>query len=94
MYLDRVSLIDEDLYARRARLDAIVEPHEQFSVADQVLTDDPVIAHAVYQAALDTGHEGVMLKNLDSMYSPRKRGKNWLKVKPIMETLDLVVVIT
>jgi len=56
------------------------------------LTDDPAVAHAVYQAALDAGHEGVMLKNPDSLYSPGKRGKNWLKVKPIMETLDLVVV--
>ncbi|NOQ32579.1 MAG: ATP-dependent DNA ligase, partial [Methanosarcinales archaeon] len=92
MYLDGISLIDEDIHTRRERLEEIVEPHEQFSVAEQVLTDDPAIAHAVYQAALDAGHEGVMLKNPDSLYSPGKRGKNWLKVKPIMETLDLVVV--
>ncbi len=92
VYLDGVSLIDEDLRARRARLEEIVAQHKQFSVAEQVLTDDPAIAHAVYQAALDAGHEGVMLKNPDSLYSPGKRGKNWLKVKPIMETLDLVVV--
>ncbi|KAF5417302.1 MAG: DNA ligase [Candidatus Methanogaster sp.] len=92
MYLDRVSLIDEDLHTRRERLDAIVSQHEQLRVAEQVLTDDPAIAHAVYRAALDAGHEGVMLKNPDSLYSPGKRGKNWLKVKPIMETLDLVVV--
>ena len=92
MYLDRVSLIDEDIHTRRDRLVEIAEPHEQLRVAEQVLTDDPAIAHAVYQAALDAGHEGVMLKNPDSVYSPGKRGKNWLKVKPIMETLDLVVV--
>jgi len=33
-----------------------------------------------------------MLKNPESFYSPGKRGKNWLKMKPIMETLDLVVI--
>jgi DNA ligase-1 len=33
-----------------------------------------------------------MLKNPDAPYSPGKRGKNWLKKKPIMETLDLVVI--
>ena len=38
------------------------------------------------------GHEGVMVKNPNSFYSPGKRGKNWLKKKPLMETLDLVVV--
>jgi DNA ligase-1 len=54
---------------------------------EQVLTDDPAATHTVYQAALDAGHEGIMLKNLYP-----QRGKNWLKVKPITETLDLVVV--
>jgi DNA ligase-1 len=32
-----------------------------------------------------------MLKNPDSAYSPGRRGKNWLKRKPDVETLDLVV---
>jgi DNA ligase-1 len=32
-----------------------------------------------------------MLKNPDSAYSPGKRGKNWLKRKPDVETLDCVV---
>jgi DNA ligase-1 len=33
-----------------------------------------------------------MIKNPQSPYSPGKRGKNWLKKKPVMETLDLVVI--
>jgi DNA ligase-1 len=33
-----------------------------------------------------------MLKNPSSVYAPGKRGKNWLKVKPVMETLDLAVI--
>jgi DNA ligase-1 len=41
--------------------------------------------------ALETGHEGIMLKNPESTYSPGRRGKNWLKRKPDVETLDLVV---
>jgi DNA ligase-1 len=32
-----------------------------------------------------------MLKNPESSYSPGKRGQNWLKRKPDVETLDLVV---
>ncbi|MCK4458764.1 MAG: ATP-dependent DNA ligase, partial [Methanosarcinales archaeon] len=95
MYLDGEALIDEPLHLRRKRLEAVARPHgdaARISVAEQVVTDDPGVAHAVYQAALDGGHEGIMLKNPDSAYSPGKRGKNWLKIKPIMETLDLVVV--
>jgi len=41
--------------------------------------------------ALVAGHEGIMLKNPASGYTPGKRGQNWLKRKPDVETLDLVV---
>jgi DNA ligase-1 len=61
-------------------------------VARQVLTDQVGIVEEIYQSALGSGHEGVMLKNPSSVYAPGKRGKNWLKIKPIMETLDLVVI--
>jgi DNA ligase-1 len=37
------------------------------------------------------GHEGVVVKKPGSTYSPGRRGKNWLKIKPEPETLDLVV---
>ena len=40
--------------------------------------------------ALGTGHEGVMVKALDSPYDAGRRGKSWRKVKPV-HTLDLVV---
>ena len=33
-----------------------------------------------------------MLFRSASPYSPGKRGKNWLKKKPVMDTLDLIVI--
>jgi len=42
--------------------------------------------------AMDAGHEGLMAKRLDSLYTPGIRGKRWLKIKPILEPLDLVIV--
>ena len=42
--------------------------------------------------AMDAGHEGLMAKRLDSPYTPGIRGKRWLKIKPILEPLDLVIV--
>ncbi|MFC9430447.1 ATP-dependent DNA ligase [Streptomyces sp. NPDC056987] len=39
---------------------------------------------------LDRGHEGVVVKALDTPYSAGRRGAGWLKVKPV-HTLDLVV---
>src|SRR6185295_19074193 len=40
--------------------------------------------------ALAKGHEGVMVKALDSRYEAGRRGAAWRKVKPV-KTLDLVV---
>ncbi|MFE3328972.1 ATP-dependent DNA ligase [Streptomyces sp. NPDC059176] len=41
-------------------------------------------------AALERGHEGVMVKALDAPYVAGRRGRSWLKVKPV-HSLDLVV---
>ena len=45
---------------------------------------------AFLDAALAAGHEGVMVKALDSTYDAGRRGGAWRKVKPV-RTLDLVV---
>jgi DNA ligase-1 len=41
---------------------------------------------------MDAGHEGLMAKKLDGQYTPGIRGKRWLKIKPVLEPLDLVIV--
>ncbi|HTL87014.1 MAG TPA: ATP-dependent DNA ligase [Acidimicrobiia bacterium] len=53
-------------------------------------TDDAALAAAFLEQALTTGHEGVMVKALDSTYDAGRRGGSWRKVKPV-RTLDLVV---
>ncbi|MDD1742762.1 MAG: ATP-dependent DNA ligase [Methanotrichaceae archaeon] len=89
IYLDGNSLINLPLLQRRAVLAKIVD-HE--ILAEQVLSDKPETVTEIYEKALDSGHEGIMIKNPSSVYAPGKRGKNWLKIKPVMETLDLVVI--
>jgi DNA ligase-1 len=54
-------------------------------------SDDPEEIEAFEQDALAAGHEGIMLKRPDSTYTPGDRGKDWLKRKPDVETLDCVV---
>lgn len=44
-----------------------------------------------YQRSLSAGNEGVMCKKLDSPYKPGSRVGYMVKLKPVMETLDLVV---
>ncbi|HTW43901.1 MAG TPA: ATP-dependent DNA ligase [Acidobacteriaceae bacterium] len=46
---------------------------------------------SAYSQARERGNEGVMLKNLRSVYQPGKRGFAWLKLKHELATLDVVV---
>ncbi len=80
-------LLDTPLTERHDRLDAVLAE----GVADLFVTDDAEEIESVESDALEAGHEGIMLKDPESTYSPGKRGKNWLKRKPDVETLDLVV---
>jgi len=92
MYINGKNLFDNTLIQRRQELLGCVSPSATLNVANQVITCDVQVVNNIYMMALDAGHEGVMLKNPKSLYTPGKRGKNWLKVKPLMETLDLVVI--
>ncbi|TGC11504.1 ATP-dependent DNA ligase [Methanolobus halotolerans] len=92
MYLNGENLLDQPLINRRELLRNCVESADSIRVDRQVITDDPEEVNAIYTEALRAGHEGIMIKNPQSPYSPGKRGKNWLKKKPVMETLDLVVI--
>ena len=45
----------------------------------------------LFTAAQARGNEGLMIKDLNSAYTPGKRGKSWLKMKRELATLDVVV---
>jgi DNA ligase-1 len=45
----------------------------------------------LFAAAQARGNEGLMIKDLNSVYLPGKRGKSWLKMKRELATLDVVV---
>ncbi len=51
----------------------------------------PEELEALFAAAQARGNEGLMIKDLNSPYTPGKRGKSWLKMKRELATLDVVV---
>ncbi|MFE7133797.1 ATP-dependent DNA ligase [Streptomyces sp. NPDC057638] len=59
-------------------------------VADPQDPDQSARAEEFLARALRRGHEGVLVKALDAPYAAGRRGRAWLKVKPV-HTLDLVV---
>ena len=45
----------------------------------------------LFEAAQARGNEGLMIKDPESVYTPGRRGKSWLKLKRELATLDVVV---
>ncbi len=45
----------------------------------------------LFAAARNRGNEGLVIKDLDSIYTPGRRGNSWLKMKRELATLDVVV---
>jgi DNA ligase 1 len=88
LFLDGETLIDLPLMERRKRLENAVSLY----LAPQVVSSELEEIERTYKAALDAGHEGIMIKVPDSPYSPGQRGKNWIKIKPEVDTLDLAVI--
>ena len=87
LHVDGASLIDEPLSARSTVLRSLVPLS---LVLPSIQTDDGVVADAFAEEAVRSGHEGVVVKALDSPYQAGRRGATWRKVKPV-HTLDLVV---
>lgn len=89
---DGDSLFETSLRDRLDRLDTAFEPSEAvIERATHRQFETEASATDFYQEALAAGHEGVMLKNLAATYQPGERVGYMMKVKPVMEPLDLVV---
>jgi DNA ligase-1 len=92
LYADGELLIDQSLETRREKLASIVTAEtNKFMLADQLVTNNLERALDFYNRALEAGHEGVMVKNLDSAYIIGSRVGYMYKIKPIAESLDLVI---
>lgn len=87
LYLDGAPLVDEPLSRRVAILGEQVPPAH---LVPRIVTARLDEASAFTERALQTGHEGVMAKRLESGYAAGRRGSAWLKVKQA-RTLDLAI---
>lgn len=88
LYLDGETLIDLPFSERRKKLENVVK----LFIAPQTVSSEQAVIENTYNAALAAGHEGIMIKVPASPYSPGQRGKNWIKIKPEVDTLDLAVI--
>jgi DNA ligase-1 len=92
VFLDGEPLLEAPLGDRLARLEAVLDPeptaveraHSRRASSLEAVT-------SFYESALEAGHEGAMVKNLEAAYRPGSRVGYQRKLKPTMEPLDLVV---
>ena len=93
VYLDGKTLFDKPLKERRGVLERIVKPIPgKLQLAKQIVSDDIKELEKFYKEALEARQEGIFLKVLDSPYIFGRHVGGWYKIKPVMETLDLVIV--
>ena len=84
---------EQPIGERRKLLEKIVKTSEKVELSTMkiVTPENYEDAEQLFKWSIETGHEGIMFKDINSPYSPGKRGKNMLKYKPVRETLDCVI---
>lgn len=93
LYYNGKSMIKEDFKKRRELIEKIVKNEKRkIVVVKNLITDSEKEVERFYKDSLNEGNEGVMIKNLDAPYKPGARVNYMVKMKPVMDSLDLVVV--
>ena len=91
LYVSGRVLIDDPLIARRAILKEIVPISGPLRLSEGKLFNDAAMLDQEFDDARARGNEGLMIKSPSSVYKPGRRGRDWLKLKRAIATLDVVV---
>ena len=84
-------LTDEPLRERRRILEEIIPRNGTIRVSSAKLFGEVAPLDEEFDQARARGNEGLMIKSPASLYKPGRRGRDWLKVKRAIATLDVVV---
>jgi DNA ligase-1 len=84
-------LIDEPLGERREILKELIPENGPIRMSAGKLFSETSKLDDEFDAARARGNEGLMIKSPASVYKPGRRGRDWLKLKRAIATLDVVV---
>ncbi len=87
VHLDGQDLID---HPGQERFEALARVVPERLRMPRLVTSSVEEATAFFDDSIAYGHEGVVVKSLDTPYTAGRRGAGWIKVKP-RHTLDLVI---
>jgi len=91
LYANGKVLIDDPLSQRRETLAKLLPASGPLRMSDGKLFEETAMLDAEFDAARARGNEGLMIKSPASVYKPGRRGRDWLKLKRAIATLDVVV---
>jgi DNA ligase-1 len=101
LYLDGEALFETALRERREQLAVVLSakdsgggdpsPSLRLRMTDGALIRDAAHVDELFDAARERANEGLVVKDPNSIYTPGRRGKSWLKYKKALATLDCVV---
>lgn len=84
-------LIDEPLAERRRVLEQLVPGSGPIRLSSGKLFTEASLLDDEFDRARARGNEGLMIKSPSSSYKPGRRGREWLKLKRAIATLDVAV---
>jgi DNA ligase-1 len=90
LYEDGEALFELPLHERLRRLRAVIRGGA-IRVCDQSPVHDAAHIDELFDASRARANEGLVVKDPNSIYTPGRRGKSWLKYKKALATLDCVV---
>lgn len=91
LHLDGETLFERPLHERLERLRGIAAGEGTLRLSSQSAVRDAAHLDELFDAARRRANEGLVIKAPDSIYTPGRRGKSWLKYKKALATLDCVV---
>jgi DNA ligase-1 len=93
LVVDGKTVVERPYEERRRILERKVEPVPgKVMVVERRVTGKKEEVEEFLRYSLSLGHEGLVAKQLDSPYRAGRREFLWLKLKPEVDTVDLVVV--
>jgi DNA ligase-1 len=91
LYADGRVLTDHPLDGRRGLMESLLPGDGIIRLSTAKLFQDVAALDQEFAEARLRGNEGLMIKSPGSIYKPGRRGRDWLKLKRAIATLDVVV---
>ena len=91
LYAGGKILIDEPLAERRRILEELAPGSGPLRLSQGKIFTETGLLDEEFDQARARGNEGLMIKSPSSSYKPGRRGREWLKLKRAIATLDVAV---